>query len=185
MVRTLVSIHHPVLHGICTPIAQEDIKSDRIQTLIADMKEILVGTAYGVAIAAPQVGEPLCLFVVRLPMQADEKANENTVARGDTKLKNSGKYSVYINPEIIKISRKRGEKHEGCLSIPGLWGVVPRAEQATIRAYNEDGREFTQGASGLLAQIFQHEMDHLNGTLYTDKASATYTEDEVASEEQQ
>ena len=76
------------------------------------------------------------------------------------------------------MSRGKKEKHEGCLSIRGKWGTVPRAEKATIRAYDEHGRRFTRGASGFLAHVFQHEMDHLGGILYTDKATKIYDEKE-------
>jgi peptide deformylase len=79
---------------------------------------------------------------------------------------------VYINPSILKMSRGRKDKHEGCLSIRGQWGMVPRAEKATITAYDEHGKKFTRGASGFLAHIFQHETDHLNGVLYIDTATS-------------
>ena len=85
---------------------------------------------------------------------------------------------MYINPELLKISRAKSPKHEGCLSIRGKWGTVPRAEKATVRAYDEHGTLFTRGASGFLAHIFQHELDHLEGILYTDKATHVYDEKE-------
>jgi len=75
---------------------------------------------------------------------------------------------VYINPKLTKVSRAKSEKHEGCLSIRGKWGTVPRSEKATIQAYDERGRKFMRGASGFLAHVFQHEMDHLNGKLFID-----------------
>ena len=84
---------------------------------------------------------------------------------------------VYINPEFVKVSRAKKEKHEGCLSVRGKWGTVMRAEKATVRAYDEKGVRFTRGASDFLAHIFQHEMDHLEGILYTDKALNLYDEE--------
>ena len=83
---------------------------------------------------------------------------------------------IYINPVLLKLSRKKTEKHEGCLSIRGKWGEVPRAEKATLRYVDEHGVVHTRGASDFLAHIFQHEMDHLEGILYTDKAVALYDE---------
>ena len=77
---------------------------------------------------------------------------------------------------IKKISRTKKDKHEGCLSIRGKWGIVLRAEKASIRAYDEHGKRFTRGASGFLAHVFQHEMDHLDGILYTNKATKLYDE---------
>jgi peptide deformylase len=85
--------------------------------------------------------------------------------------------SVYINPVVIKTSRGKSGKHEGCLSVRGKWGIVPRAEKVTIQAYDEHGHKFERGASGLLAHIFQHEMDHLDGILYIDKAKELYDDD--------
>jgi peptide deformylase len=84
---------------------------------------------------------------------------------------------VYINPEFVKMSQRKTKKHEGCLSIRGKWGMVPRAEKATVRAYDENGVRFTRGASGFLAHIFQHEMDHLDAVLYTDKAAELYDDE--------
>src|SRR3989338_7946009 len=156
-------------------IAAAEIKSKRIQDLIADMKKLLAREEFGVALAAPQVGESLRLFIVsgralardsrNSPDEPDKK--EEVPAVPD---------QVYINPELTKLSRGRKDKHEGCLSIRGKWGEVPRAEKASVRAYDEHGNVFTRGASGFLAHVFQHEMDHLEGILYTDKASALYDE---------
>ena len=77
---------------------------------------------------------------------------------------------VYINPEIKKLSRTKTRVDEGCLSVRYLYGKVERSEKATVTAYDENGHKFTRGGSGLLAQIFQHEIDHLNGILFIDKA---------------
>jgi peptide deformylase len=77
---------------------------------------------------------------------------------------------AFINPEIVKISRKKHLLEEGCLSVRWLYGKVERAEKASVIALNEDGKKFRADASGLLAQIFQHEIDHLNGILFIDTA---------------
>lgn len=77
---------------------------------------------------------------------------------------------VFINPEITKLSRKKIWVPEGCLSVRWLYGETSRADKATIRAYDEHGKLFTRGGSGLMAQIFQHETDHLNGILFIDHA---------------
>ena len=84
----------------------------------------------------------------------------------------TSKYSnmVFINPVITKLSRKKIWTPEGCLSVRWLYGEVARADKATIRAYDEHGKVFTRGGSGLIAQIFQHETDHFDGTLFIDKA---------------
>ena len=80
-------------------------------------------------------------------------------------------FDVFINPKVTKISKKKQTVKEGCLSVTGVFGVMTRAEKVTVEACNEKGEKFTRGASGLLAQIFQHEMDHLNGVLFTDTAT--------------
>lgn len=182
---------NPMLREVAREVPQAHIKSPHIRRLVADMKSLLAKEEYGVALAAPQVGEPLRIFVVssralardgRLPAQAgnapDELKEEEdgkplSPAKGASL---SGKDQVYINPVLLKLSRSKKKKHEGCLSIRGMWGEVLRAEKATLRAYDERGCVFTRGAAGFLAHVFQHEMDHLEGILYTDKATAVYDE---------
>lgn len=142
-----------------------------MRTLISDMKRLLAREPYGVALASPQVGESLRLFIVsgRVFLNREKKEGEAD-ATEDTKEKPLPPDQIYINPKLKKLSRGKKNKHEGCLSIRTLWGEVPRAEKATIEAYDEHGKKFTRGASGFLAHIFQHEMDHLDGILYIDKA---------------
>ena len=158
---------NPALRKVARAIPLADIKSLRIRRLIEDMKKLLAKEEYGVALAAPQVGESLKLFIVSGKALARDSRN---APDEDELEKTSGDPiplpdQVYINPELVKISRAKKEKHEGCLSIRGKWGMVPRAEKATIRAHDEHGRPLTRGASGFLAHVFQHEMDHLNSIL--------------------
>jgi peptide deformylase len=173
---------NPLLRKVADPVAVPDITGSKIRALIREMKSLLSKEEYGVALAAPQVGEPLRLFIVSGKAVArdarnalDELEDEEADAKPAKEVP-ALPDQVYINPELIKLSRGRKEKHEGCLSIRGKWGIVPRAEKATIRAYDEEGRRFTRGASGFLAHVFQHEMDHLEGILYTDKAKELYDE---------
>lgn len=156
-----------------------EIKTRRIQNLVREMRALLKKEEYGVALAAPQVGESLKLFIVSGRALARGSRNALDEPQDDeVRPHRVMPDQVYINPELIKVSRGKKEKHEGCLSIRGKWGTVPRAEKATIRAYDERGVRFTRGASGFLAHIFQHEMDHLQGILYTDKATKVYDEKE-------
>lgn len=85
---------------------------------------------------------------------------------------------VAINPTLIKISKRSRLVGEGCLSVGENYGAVRRATHATIRAYDEFGKEFERGASGLLAQVFQHEVDHLDGILFIDKAENVWHKDD-------
>lgn len=148
-----------VLRKIAKPVLLTEIKSPKIQKIISEMKLALDSQDDGVAIAAPQIGVSLRIFVVSRKVQIL------------TKEKSNPKDSVYINPEIKKISKTKKWLDEGCLSVRYLYGKVERSEKATIIAYDENGKKFTKGGSGLLAQIFQHETDHLNGTLFTDQAT--------------
>ena len=174
---------NPALREIARDIPTKDISSEHIQRLIAEMKELLSHEDYGVALAAPQLGEPIKLFIVSGRALARDKRNaEDEPEKGDKEPPPLPDH-VYINPELLKLSRVKKNKHEGCLSIRGKWGVVPRAEKATVRAYDEEGRQFSRGASGFLAHVFQHEMDHLQGILYIDKAEELYDDSSTGSEQ--
>jgi len=171
--------NNPVLREKAKRIPLDEIRSKHIQTLIAEMKKLLAKEKYGVAIAACQIGEPLALFIVsgRALSEREKKgeSDEEVSSQSDSSGQNEAKADqIYINPTLLKMSRDKKVMHEGCLSIRGFWGMVPRAQKATIRAYDEHGRLFTRGASGFLAHVFQHEMDHLEGILYTDKAKKLY-----------
>lgn len=173
----------PAVRTISREIPISEIKSAHIQKLIREMKLLLAKEEHGVALAAPQVGEPLRLFIVSGRALARGNRNASDEGAKETPRKNPRETpqlsdQVYINPELVKISRAKKEKHEGCLSIRGKWGIVLRAEKATVRAYDEEGRRFTCGASGFLAHVFQHEIDHLDGILYTDKATKVYEEEQ-------
>jgi peptide deformylase len=173
---------NPLLRKKAREIPHAKISSKDIQDLIMDMKTLLAGEEYGVALAAPQVGESIRLFIVSgKAVSKREKSNARRKQRNDVHDDThamSDTDQVYINPVLLKMSRGKKEKHEGCLSVRGKWGTVPRAEKATVRAYDEHGRLFTRGASGFLAHIFQHELDHLEGILYTDKATDVYEDEQ-------
>ncbi|HZS42952.1 MAG TPA: peptide deformylase [Candidatus Paceibacterota bacterium] len=159
----------PVLRKIAEEVAIEEIKGSKIKKVIADMKAALKSQDDGVAIAAPQIGQPLRIFVISKELinnilgKEKEKDQKSKIVQ----IQNE----VFINPVITKLSKDRQMMEEGCLSVRYLYGKVSRASRASIRAYDEDGRLFERGASGLLAQIFQHEVDHLNGILFIDSAT--------------
>ena len=157
-----------ILRGIAKDVAQSEILSPRIRGVLEDMKEALKREPDGVAIAAPQIGEPLRIFVIsgRILKKTFGRDDESVIEGDDADHPDM----VFINPEITNSSKKTALLEEGCLSVRWLYGKVKRSKKITIRAYDENGRLFTRGASGLLAQIFQHETDHLKGILFTDKA---------------
>lgn len=156
----------PVLRQVARNVPLAEIKTPKIQKILADMSSAMETQNDGVAIAAPQIGVPLRIFVVSKKVEAYNLGKEN-ITEDDLK---GLKDEVYINPEITKLSRQKVRLDEGCLSVRYFYGKVERAEKATVTAYDENGKKFTRGASGLLAQIFQHETDHLNGILFIDKA---------------
>ena len=121
----------------------------------------------GVAIAAPQIGLPLRMFLI------EDTAPDKDGTRVLPTI-------VAINPTIVKTSKRKRGMHEGCLSVKDRYGTVERAERATIRAYDEHGVVYERGGSGLLAQIFQHECDHLDGILFVDKATKIVDKKEEA-----
>ncbi len=148
-------------------VPKKDITSAHVRGVIARMKKILGGEEFGVAIAAPQVGEALRIFVI-----AGKAFISTEEAKGfeeDTK-KKAPPDMVFINPEITRRSRTKKEMSEGCLSVRGKYGTVLRHEKATVKAVDETGKPFTYNGTGLIAHIFQHEYDHLEGILYIDKA---------------
>lgn len=123
---------------------------DELQTLIEDMFDTMYD-ANGVGLAAPQIGISLRLSVVDI---IGDKKNQ----------------LVLVNPEIIN-SVGQIEYHEGCLSVPGAYDRVMRAEKVTIRALDRFGKPFEMSAEGLMGECFQHEIDHLHGKLFVDLLS--------------
>ncbi len=166
---------NPALREESREIPLADISSAHIQELIREMKHLLSKEQFGVALAACQVGEPLRLFIVSgRAMARGSRNSPDEDDANDEPEQPALPDQVYINPVMTKMSRGKTGKHEGCLSVRGKWGIVPRTEKATVTAYDENGTKFTRGASGFLAHIFQHEIDHLDGILYIDKATELY-----------
>lgn len=157
---TIVQKDDPILRQKAAEVPIADISSPKIRAIIADMKKALVGEKDGVAIAAPQIGVPLRIFMVSGLLFKDMNLEKNA----------TGEDQVFINPVIVKLSRTKEEMEEGCLSVRYLYGTIKRATKAIVRAYDENGKIFERGGSGLLAQIFQHETDHLEGKLFIDFA---------------
>ena len=143
----------PVLRKVCRPVTEI---TPRIRQLLDDMAETLE-EANGAGLAAPQVG------ILRRIVLVDT---------GDEVLE-------LINPEIIAAEGEQQEV-EGCLSVPDVWGITDRPMKVTVRAMNRDGEEFTVTGEGLVARCFCHELDHLDGHLFTDKAIHILDPDEVA-----
>jgi peptide deformylase len=169
-IREIVQANNPILRRRAHRVTTFDKK---FQILVDDMVETLI-EAPGVGLAAPQVAVSQRVIVVRLP--DDEKSKEEF---GDE----AGKLYIVANPEIIKASKEMVEGVEGCLSIPGYIGLVDRHEKVTVNGLDRYGKSLRVKASGWLARVFQHEIDHLDGRLYIDIAKDVWEpkpEDEQA-----
>ncbi|MBI2053083.1 MAG: peptide deformylase [Candidatus Ryanbacteria bacterium] len=155
-----------VLRQKSAPVDAKEITSKKIRDIIKRMSLVLRATEEGIGIAAPQIGIPLQIFI------ASEEAL--AIDRRDADLekppKKKWRHFVFINPQVVKVSAKKTKGSEGCLSVPKKYGIVARAEKIKIRALDEHGKKIERGASGLFARLLQHEIDHLYGTLYIDKA---------------
>jgi peptide deformylase len=142
-----------VLRQIAREIRQDEFGSSFLCSVIRDMQAALSQEDDGVALAAPQIGMSLRIFVI-----APSSYEDGSVY----------KPLVFINPVIVKRSKKILTLQEGCLSVRWIYGKTKRHAQATVEAYDIDGKKFTFGGSGLIAHIFQHEIDHLDGKLFVD-----------------
>ncbi len=146
-----------VLHKVCEPITAFD---DKTKKLVQNLSDTLKNAKNppGAGLSAPQVGvlERVCIVY---------KFGEHTGPDSDSIL---GEY-VLINPEIKKYSREKETNWEGCLSIPNTLGKVERSKKIRVEAYNEFGEKRIINASGFFARVIQHEIDHLDGILFTDK----------------
>lgn len=148
-----------ILREKAKEVSKLEFGSPKLKKIIAEMKEALNSQDDGVAIAAPQIGVSLRIFIV------SKRVFEMT-----KKYQNITEDLVFINPIISKVSKDKKLMEEGCLSVRYLYGRVPRSIKTTIVAQDITGKQFSMGGSGLLAQIFQHETDHLDGVLFIDKA---------------
>jgi len=126
---------------------------ENVYLLIKEMRKIMEDNQ-GIGLAAIQVGKPERIIICEV----------------------NNKFYVFINPLITKVSKKTLVMEEGCLSLPGIFGEVERPEKITLRAINSKGKKIKMKAFGLLARVIQHEVDHLNGILFIDKARSVKKE---------
>jgi len=133
-----------------------------IDALVKKMREMMI-QANGIGLAANQVGLNFRIFVAQIP-KSDAEGDIEKLSRVDTKF-----YAIF-NPEIVKIYGEKNMLEEGCLSVPDVYGNVMRAHKIAIAGFDKTGKKIKIKAWGILARVFQHEIDHLNGVLYIDKA---------------
>ena len=154
--RKILTDAEPALHKTCKPVVSFD---SRLHTLLDDMRETLIESG-GVGLAAPQVG------ILRRVVLVDV---------GDEILE-------LINPSLLETSGEQ-EGAEGCLSVPGKYGLVKRPYFAKVRAQDREGNWYEAEGEELIARCFCHELDHLDGIIYTEIMERFLTEEELASEE--
>jgi len=166
----LVPENHPALHAIAEEITPQEFSDGTHKKIVKDMRSALhsykVDGFTAVAIAAPQIGVSKRVFMIE-DQSKDRDALPSMIA---------------INPQIVKFSKKTHEVGEGCLSIPEYYGLVRRSTNVTLRYQDETGKWNERGAGNLLAQIIQHEYDHLDGILFTDRAEKVWHKDELDKE---
>ena len=170
--RQIVTLPDPVLRRKAKAVTNFD---KNLQALIDDMIETM-RDAPGVGLAAPQVGISERLAVIEYAEEDDEEEVE-TVHEDMEKPPKPPKPKqlfVLINPEIVKTSEEKVMGIEGCLSIPGLLGEVERHHALQVKALNRHGKPVKLKVDGWLARIFQHEIDHLNGVVFTDLAARVW-----------
>lgn len=157
--------HNP-LRAIAEQVKKTEFGTQELKDIVKLMQETLAKEDDGVALAAPQIAIQKRIFVVS-PQAYEEDAKWKPL--------------VFINPEITKASKKVEERQEGCLSVRWVYGKTNRHLSATVEAYDEHGNKFSFGGTGLIAHIFQHEIDHLDGILFIDHGFdlEEYTEEEV------
>ncbi len=165
--RTIVTTPDPVLRRKARPVTKFD---KNLQTLVDDMIETM-REAPGVGLAAPQVGVSQQVIVV-------EYAEPEEVEEGEEPIEVEPKLYVMVNPEIVKKTAETVVGVEGCLSVPLLVGDVERAHEIRIKGFNRRGQPMKLKVDGWLARIFQHEIDHLNGVLFTDLATQIWQPEE-------
>ena len=151
---------HPVLRAKAHPVPPSEITSPGIQQLIDDMFETMREYS-GIGLAAPQVHQGLRLFVAGL------RVSEASVPELNDDV--DMPFITVINPEVTAIDAEVISGWEGCLSIPDIRGLVPRASRVRLKAYNRQGKLVDLEAQGLPARVIQHETDHLDGVLFFDR----------------
>lgn len=157
--RKILTYKNPALHKVCKPVTAFD---DKLFKLLDDMKETLIDSG-GVGLAAPQVG------ILRRVVVVDVGGEEPELLE-------------LVNPEMVETD---GEQYgaEGCLSVPGKYGLVKRPNYAKVRAQDRSGEWFEAEGEELIARCFCHELDHLDGIVYTEVMDRFLTDEELASDD--
>ena len=161
----LVQVGEEVLRQPARELSPQEIKSTEIQQLIQFMQETL-RDAPGVGLAAPQVGVGIQLAIIEDLPEYSKAMTPEQIAERERK---PVPFHVIVNPKLTPVGDEKVEFFEGCLSVNGYTAMVPRYRQVRVECLDEHGKDRVIGASGWYARILQHEIDHLNGTVYVDR----------------
>lgn len=167
MVLPIVVYGDPVLRKMCAPI---DKDYPGLKELIADMFETMY-QAKGVGLAAPQVGKPIRLFVVDASPFAESDEDDEDEFTPEERAQLAGFKKVFVNARILSEEGDEWKFNEGCLSIPKIREDVLRKPEITIEYYDENWKKHTDRYDGVIARVVQHEYDHIEGRLFTDRIS--------------
>jgi peptide deformylase len=161
-IKEIIKLPHPTLRRVARKIVDFD---SGLHALVEDMIETMRDEP-GVGLAAPQVNISQRLIVVEYP-------DDDSIPEAEPKI------YVLINPDIVDSSDEKVKGIEGCLSVPNLYGDVERSQSILIEGQTQLGKNISINAEGWLARIFQHEIDHLNGVLFVDRAEELYQPNEI------
>jgi len=170
MIRTIVQLGNPALRQVADPVDVNQIQSDEIQNLIDDLIETM-RHANGAGLASTQIAVPLRICIIEV------NKNPRYSYKPDIPL------TVLINPKVTFLTEERINVYEGCLSVPNMRGKVDRCPEILIEGFNREGQSVSFISKGISAGTFQHELDHLDGLVFTDRmkdASSLTTIDEFA-----
>ena len=160
-VRRVIRMGHPLLRETARPLDSAEIDSPWTQALVADMIDTLADYG-GIGLAAPQVAEPVRLVIIKISNGASRYGDIPEIP-----------LTVFVNPRIEVLDTETAGYWEGCLSVPGLRGFVERPQHVRVEYLDVKGHLQMMELKGFLATVFQHEFDHLDGTLYIDRITDT------------
>ncbi len=161
-IRRIAQIGHPILRQVARTVTREELASPTIQAFIDDLVETM-RDANGAGLAANQVYEPLRICAIEV------KNNPRYPYKPNIPL------TILVNPVLTPLTTETFDNYEGCLSVPDLRGIVPRVTKLRVQAWDRFGSTIDTEAAGLAAGTFQHEVDHLDATLFVDRVVDTKT----------
>ncbi len=161
-VRSIAQIGNPILREVATALSKEELQSLEMQSLIDDLIETM-RHAKGAGLAATQVSEAVSICVLEVHDNPRYPYKPNIPL------------TVLVNPEIEVLGEETFENYEGCLSVPNLRGIVPRALHIRVRGLDRDGNAIDEKKSGITAGTYQHEVDHLLGKVFLDRVTDSHS----------